>query len=134
MMKRNLIGVLFLSILALLLTGCPHQATVYNVENASVVVGGMGDSFTEDDVKKAIIRAGAALGWNMKVEKPGKILGTLYLRSHMAQVDIPYSERSYSIIYKTSKNLDYKDGKIHSNYNGWIQNLDRGIKNQLSLL
>jgi hypothetical protein len=70
----------------------------------------------------------------MKAVEPGKILGTLYLRSHMAQVDIPYSKSSYSILYKNSDKLNYNEGKIHSNYNGWIQNLDRGIKTQLSLL
>ena len=132
-MKHNhsLIGVFLVSLAALFISGCPHQAAVYNVHDASVVVGSSHDL---DDVKKAIIRAGAALGWNMKPVEPGKILGTLHLRSHMAQVDIPYSKSSYSILYKNSDNLNYDGGKIHSNYNGWIKNLDRGIKNQLNLL
>ncbi len=130
-MKHRLIGVILVSLATLFIVGCPHQASVYNVHDASVVVGSGHDL---EDVRKAIIRAGSALGWNMKPVEPGKILATLHLRSHMAQVDIPYSKNSYSILYKNSDNLNYKEGKIHSNYNGWIQNLDRGIKTQLTLL
>ena len=38
------------------------------------------------------------------------------------------------ITYKDSINLDAgTDGTIHKNYNGWIQNLNKGIVTQLSL-
>jgi hypothetical protein len=131
-MNRTMLGAILVSAATLFVAGCPHQAVVHNVENASFVVGT--PSYSEDDVKKAIVRAGAALGWSMQETEPGQIVGTLYLRSHMAQVDIPYSKSSYSILYKDSSNLNYDGTKIHSNYNGWIQNLDRGIKNQLNLL
>jgi len=52
----------------------------------------------------------------------------------MAQVDIKYSTIAYSITYKDSSNLKYDGTKIHSNYNGWIQNLDKAIKIQLSTM
>jgi len=54
------------------------------------------------------------------------------LRKHVAVVEIPYSSKSYTIRYRSSENLDEKDGVIHKNYNGWIQNLTRGINAQLS--
>jgi hypothetical protein len=38
---------------------------------------------------------------------------------------------SYSVKYRSSVNLDEKNGNIHKNYNGWIQNLSRGINAQL---
>ena len=42
--------------------------------------------------------------------------------------------KDYSITYKESTNLDYMNGQIHRNYNGWIENLDRDIRaNLLSL-
>jgi len=48
-------------------------------------------------------------------------------------VQIPYSETSYSIQYKSSTNLQESGGRtIHRNYNGWIQNLNRGINAQLA--
>lgn len=89
-----------------------------------------------DNVTKAIIRAGASLGWQMKKVKDGEIIGTLYLRDHMAQVKIPYNTKDYSILYQNSSNLKYdaEANTIHSNYNGWVQNLDRAIQTQLGLI
>jgi hypothetical protein len=70
----------------------------------------------------------------MKPIEPGLIEGTLLLRTHMAKVNIKYDTSSYSITYKESSNLDYDGTNIHKNYNGWIQNLDKGIRSQLSNL
>jgi len=53
---------------------------------------------------------------------------------HVAVVDVNYSVKSYSIQYKDSTELGYDGGNIHPNYNGWIQNLDKGIRAQLSTL
>ncbi len=131
-MKREFLGVLLVSIATLFLAGCPRQALVYNVRDAPVLASA--DQYSKDDVKKAIMRAGASLGWNIREVGPGQLEGTLYLRKHMAKVDIPYNHNSYSILYKESDNLRYDGEKIHSNYNGWIQNLDRAIKSQIGLL
>jgi hypothetical protein len=49
-------------------------------------------------------------------------------------VDIPYSAKSYSITYKSSSNLNYDGTTIHSNYNGWVQNLHKAINTQLNTL
>ncbi|EGV33478.1 putative lipoprotein [Thiorhodococcus drewsii AZ1] len=63
------------------------------------------------------------------------MIGTLYLRDHMAKVRILYDARRYSIRYQDSSNLKYNpDTKtIHSNYNSWVQNLDNAIRSQLSI-
>jgi len=116
--------------LTLALIGC-RTAPVYNVTEAPVDVS---SSATDKDVKKAIMVAGAGLGWQMKEVEPGHIVGSLFLRKHSAVVDIPYSTSSYSIIYKDSTELNYDGTNIHNNYNGWIQNLDRAIKASLSSL
>jgi len=112
--------------------GCFRCDPVYNVVDAPVTTAS-GKPLTDDQVKAAIIRAGAALGWQMKEEGPGVVSGTLFLRKHEARIEIPYSTAKYSITYKSSVNLDAStDGQIHKNYNGWIQNLNRGITAQLS--
>jgi hypothetical protein len=104
-----------------------------NVDSAAVpAVAGKQPS--QEQVRTAIVRAGSALGWQMKDEGPNKVVGTLMLRSHTAVVDIPYSATSYSIKYRSSVNLNEADGSIHKNYNGWIQNLNKGISTQLGLL
>lgn len=105
---------------------------VYNVTDAPVAASKPNPSL--DDVGKAIQRAGVTLGWQMKDTKPGHILGTLYLRKHMAVVDVNYSAKSYSIVYKNSTELNYDGQNIHPNYNGWIENLDKAIRAQLSAL
>ena len=120
--------ILMISLVALLFVGC-RTDPVYNVTDASVVVGGK--SVTLEDVEGAIKRAGVGLGWAMKPVRPGLMEATLFLRTHMAKVEIPYSTSSYSITYKDSVDLDYDGTKIHSNYNGWIQNLDNAIRTQL---
>jgi hypothetical protein len=117
-------------ILVALLGGC-RSANIYNVSAAPVVAN---KPVTLDDMQKAIVRAGAALGWQMKPVETGLIEGTLHLRTHMAKVHIKYDTTNYSITYKDSSNLDYDGTNIHKNYNGWIQNLDKAIRSQLSNL
>jgi hypothetical protein len=112
--------------------GCMRCDPILNIVDAPVT-SATGQPLTQEQVKGAIVRAGAALGWQMKVSGPGLLTATLILRKHTAIVDIPYTTGKYSITYKSSINLDAsEDGQIHKNYNGWIQNLTRGINAQLS--
>jgi hypothetical protein len=130
-MNQKLVIALLIGLFTVAMAGC-RTAPVYDVTDAPIVANK--PSYTLDDVRKAIQRAGSSLGWQMQEVDPNTLEGTLHLRSHMAQVDIPYTKENYSIAYKDSSNLKY-DGKIiHSNYNGWIQNLDRAIKVQLNTL
>jgi len=112
--------------------GCRGSVPVYNVTNTPVAASKPNPSL--DEVGKAIQRAGVQLGWEMKEMKPGYIVGTLNIRKHLAVVDVNYSTRSYSITYKDSTELQYDGKSIHQNYNGWVQNLDKGIRAQLSAL
>jgi len=111
--------------------GCMRCDPILNISNAPVT-SASGKPLTNDQVRGAIIRAGATLGWQMKESGPGKLTATLLVRKHTAEVEITYSPASYDINYKTSTNLDAGDGQIHKNYNGWIQNLNKGIAVQLS--
>jgi hypothetical protein len=121
------VGALLIGLAVASLGGCAQP--VYDVKDAPVI-----QQLTADQVKLAIRRAGATLGWQMKEVQPFLLEGTLYLRTHMARVSIPYSTQHYSIVYKDSQNLLYDGTNIHKNYNGWIKNLDNGIKLQLGLL
>jgi hypothetical protein len=111
---------------------CMRCGPIHNVTEAPVPTAS-GKALSSDEVKKAIVRAGTALGWQMNANTPGKIVGTLNVRSkHTAVVEIPYSSRSYSILYKSSVNLNEEEGQIHNNYNGWVKNLARSIDANLS--
>ena len=131
-MKKLVLRVFLVALGITAIIGCGVQP-VYNVDEAAIV-SSMDGKLKLDDVKKAIIRGGSSLGWQMKEAGSGHIVGTLFLRKHMAQVDIKYSTKSYSITYKDSKELNYDGTNIHSNYNGWIQNLQRNIDVQLSTM
>lgn len=113
------------------LAGCNTIAPIHNVASASVTTQA-NQALTTEQVRGAIVRAGAGLGWIMKDVGPGRLTGTLMLRTHTAEVDIPYSASSYSITYRSSSNLQESGGRIHRNYNGWIQNLNKGINAQLA--
>lgn len=118
-------------LLALAVVGCRNNP-VYTVSGAPVTTStrnyGMGD------VRGAILQAGASLGWQMNAVRPGLIIGTLRVREHMAKVEIPYDRHTYSILYRDSDNLNYDGANIHSNYNGWVQNLSREINTRISQL
>ncbi len=124
------VSVITLAAALIFLTGC-KSLPVYNVENAPIDVSAKHSS---KNIKKSIMQAGVALGWNMKAKKRGHIVATLFLRKFVAIVDIRYNKKSYSITYKKSQGLQYDGTNIHKNYNGWIKNLDRGIQAQLSIL
>ncbi|HED16210.1 MAG TPA: hypothetical protein ENI64_05265 [Gammaproteobacteria bacterium] len=113
-----------------LLAAC-RSSPILNIDNAPINISA---THSSADIKKAIIRAGSALGWQMKSDRDGHLLATLILRSHVAIVDITFDKKSYTIMYKDSKNLNYDGTNIHSNYNGWIQNLNQNIQAQISTL
>jgi len=123
------IKTLAVALVILMLAACRTAPTIYNV-SAAPVVSNLA-SPTKDDVKKAITRAGATLGWTLRDNGPDAMIGTLALRTHVAVVDIPYSAKDYSIIYKDSTNLNYTGTSIHANYTGWVKNLEKGIEAQL---
>lgn len=130
-MSPKLLKVIIPGALAFFLAACGGGYQIRNVENAPINVAS--GNYDLSDVTKAIQRAGTGLGWQMKEQTPGHILGTLHIRSHMAQVDITYTLDDYSINYKNSNNLKYDatNDTIHRNYNGWIQNLTTAIDSQL---
>lgn len=102
---------------------------IQNVENAPIPNG-----LSMQKIKEAMVKAGAIRNWVVTEEGPGELLATLHLRSHVAKVAITYDTEGYSITYRDSTNLKYKAGKIHRNYNSWVQNLNGDIQLTLSLL
>ncbi len=129
-MRSKLSSVIILGAVAVLLIACV-PTPIRNIENAPINVSS--STYDLSDVTKAIKRAGIGLGWQMKEETPGHIVGSLYLRSHVAVVDITYTLDDYGINYKDSTNLKYNAGSnsIHSSYNRWIRNLAKEIDAQL---
>ena len=116
-----------------LLTAFGRGTPIVNIQSAAIPPN---PAATMENIGKAIIRAGQTLGWQITPMGPGKAEGVLVLRRHRAVVDISYDTTSFSIHYKDSVNLDYdaQDKTIHSNYNGWIRNLEKAIRAQVAVL
>lgn len=116
----------------LALAACTAQP-IYNVTDSPLATPS-GRHATAAQVRSAIITAGTSLGWRIVDAGPGRLEGTLNLRTHLAVVEIPYSATSFGIVYKRSENLDASGSTIHRNYNGWVQNLERQIRAEVSRL
>ena len=114
----------------IVMAGC-SSAPILNVRDTAIT-SATGKPLSKAEVRSAIVRAGSALGWQIKDEGADVLVGSIQLRKHTAVIAIPYSAQAYSINYRSSSNLDEHGGTIHKNYNGWVQNLTLGINAQLT--
>ncbi|HZD21546.1 MAG TPA: hypothetical protein VE325_12810, partial [Burkholderiales bacterium] len=104
------------------------------------VLTGSGKAASTQAVGVAISNA-AASGkrvWNVTRTAPDKLRATYNVRQHAVVVEIGYSEKAYSIHYAGSDNMRYGEANgqkmIHPFYNNWVEELQRGIKAELSKL
>lgn len=119
---------LALIVTAALMTGCaPRTAPIQNVSQT------VGQSYTDSQMQRAIVEAGAANHWVVSPAGPGVMNGQLSERGHTADIRITYTANSYRIDYVSSTNLKAGSGQIHRNYNRWIQNLNQGIQTRLAV-
>ncbi|VAW49510.1 hypothetical protein MNBD_GAMMA03-1924 [hydrothermal vent metagenome] len=130
-LKKSLLMVV-MAFLALTLVGCGVGQQVVNVESEIVP----NNVQSKADVKKAISKAGASLGWRIREVDANTLKATIRIRNKFpVEVTIPYSKSEYSILYRSSQNLKYnaEENTIHRNYNRWINNLNNRIQNQFYL-
>jgi hypothetical protein len=96
------------------------------------------DTAKIEDIAKAIKSALITREWTVQREGNGVIEAKLLVRSHTADIRIPFNKNSINIQYISSTNLLYDEKQgikyIHSNYNKWIKLLERDITNRLALL
>ena len=93
---------------------------VYNVQNMTAFTGN-GQPTTQQHVHDAIVAGATAKGWQVRDEAPGHIVAQIFVRSHMAEVDITFDDKAYSVNYRNSSNLLYNGAQIHRNYNKWVK-------------
>lgn len=93
-----------------------------------------GKPVSADQIRNALITAGAQRGWNIKPTGPGSATAFLDVRGkHSVTVDITYKAGEYSIKYRDSTNLKYDPAanSIHPKYNEWVQKLIDDTRVQL---
>ncbi|MFZ4710712.1 MAG: hypothetical protein ACOYMH_12825 [Zwartia sp.] len=125
-------NLLKLSVILLLgvMIGCA-KVPIKNMEDIPITISS-GRTVSLEEVRASIVKAGVALGWEMKVEGSNQLLATLKVREHITIVDIFYTETTYSIKYRSSTNLGEQYGKIHRNYITWISQLSKNINAQFT--
>lgn len=92
---------------------------------------------SEKELVRNIKKAFVGRNWTIEGEEPGKITGTLYIRSHVARVAANYTKDQVTFTYIASDNLAYKEKKgkryIHKNYLTWVQNVRNDLNKNLQL-
>jgi len=83
---------------------------------------------SEEKIKQVIVAALQKREWSVQRLSPQLVQADITVRNQFyAAIDIRYTRNSYAITYRDSRDLGYKDGKIHRNYNRWVSMLDRDI-------
>jgi hypothetical protein len=129
-MKRLVVAWLIAVLLGA--SGC-RTAEIQNVTNASLAPPPSA-AVSLADVSRTIASAGRKLGWRIEEVRPGQLLGTLSLRTHLAIVTITHDTASFSITYRDSTNLLQSGNEIHRKYNQWVHNLATAIQREIALL
>lgn len=126
-MKLKLIGVLVTAIA--LTTSCSRNAKL--IETPTMLIPG-GKHLSDNQVKKAIIKAGKERKWSCASEAPGVVLCIYNARNVSATVKVLHTSDQFTIQHVSSTNLKEKNGKIHPKYNQWVSNLKTEIMAKLS--
>ncbi len=118
---------LLLSIALSALVGCTSKP----IENIQQTVPGASVR-SSADMQQAIVRALSQREWLVQRVSPVEIQAEITQRGrHHAEISIPYSASQFAIQYRDSWGLDQRDGKIHRNYNRWVDNLRTDILQEL---
>jgi hypothetical protein len=118
---------LLLSLTLSALVGCTSKP----IENIQQTVPGASVR-SSADMQQAIVRALNKREWLVQRVSPIDIQAEITQRGrHHAEISIPYSASQFAIQYRDSWGLDQQDGKIHRNYNRWVDNLRSDILQEL---
>lgn len=115
------------------LAGCT-TTKLMNIENRPVPVNVDGSAHSHDDVQRAVIAGCKRRGWTPVMDGEARVRCSISLRGrHEAEVLIPFSASSFSILHASSSGLDYNERrqKIHRNYNRWVGNLAQTIVQEM---
>ena len=95
-----------------------------------------GTERTLEEVRKGISIGCKERGWSPAVVAEQTMRASILVRGkHYVEVEIPYTTTSYSIIYRSSRGMDYNEEKqkIHRKYNGWVGKLANTIQKQFGV-
>jgi hypothetical protein len=125
-MKRLVMMVL----VALAIGSCAHRAQpVYNVDKP---LPPSAQSLSSAQIETLIIEGGTYNKWEFRRVGEGHLVAVQTQAKFAATVDIYFDRQGYKIIKQSAVNLRDTGTTIHSHYNFWIQNLEKGIDARLA--
>ncbi|QGZ29638.1 hypothetical protein [Stutzerimonas stutzeri] len=125
----HLYRLLLAPVLCLLIVGCTSKP-IYNAQEQFAADMQLSDR----QMQRAIVTALNDRQWKVQSLQPGMVKAAITVRArHHAEVDIPYTSTSFQINYRSSWGLDQKNGKIHRNYNRWVNRLRDNILKELDV-
>ncbi|MBA1273760.1 hypothetical protein [Stutzerimonas azotifigens] len=125
----SLYRTLLLPLLVAALAGCTSHR-VYNAEERFPE----NLNLTQQQMQRAIVTALTDRQWKVQSVEPALIKAAITVRGrHHAEVDIPYSATAFQIQLRSSWGLNEKSGKIHRNYNRWVNRLRDNILRELDI-
>lgn len=123
----HLIRALLLSLGLLTLVGCTSKPLLTPKENFPAAM-----QISQAQMQHAILTALSKRQWMVQEVTPTLIRASILVKGqYLVEVDIPYSTVDYQINYRNSRNLNYKNGKIHRSYNNWVHKLSGNILREL---
>ena len=119
----SLLRVTLITLALLVTAGCTSKPVLNTQHDLPA-----GTQVSEEQVKQVIVTALQKREWTVQRLSPQLVQAEITVRGQFyAAIDIRYTRNSYAITYRDSRDLGYKDGKIHRNYNRWVSMLDRDI-------
>ena len=108
---------------------------ILNIEDEAIPAKFDGSTRSLEEVRDAIAEGCRAKGWNPVIDSEKQINCSILVRGkHYAEVNIPFTESKYSILYSNSRVLEYDPDRqlIHRNYNKWVILLSGAIQKQFA--
>jgi len=134
-MRMQTFGIVAIFFASLAIHGCVSTGQpISNIEDRAIPTKLDGSARSLDDVREAIAKGCSSKGWAPVVVDESRLKCSILVRGkHYAEVNIPFTESGYSIIYADSRVLDYdpEQRRIHRNYNKWVILLSQSIDQQM---
>ena len=119
----SLLRATFITLALLATAGCTSKPVLNTQHDLSA-----NSQVSDEKMKTIIVNALQKREWTVQRLSPQLVQAEITVRNqYYAAIDIRYTRNSYAITYRDSRDLGYKDGKIHRNYNRWVSMLDRDI-------
>lgn len=113
-----------LVVIVFALSGCGR--TIYNVDEKTISQLQV-SKISATQVRDIIIKTAQNKGWEIEKVKSGLLSAKIKWNTHVAEIEILYSNKSYSINYLNSVNLIIDETQIHYRYNKLVTALEAAI-------